>query len=38
MTTEDITFRKPPVRLDAAREFPWLTARPAARQTRSQPQ
>ncbi len=31
-----LTFRRPPVRLAVPREFPWLTARRAARQERSQ--
>lgn len=31
-----LTFRRPPVRLAVAREFPWLTARRAARQARGQ--
>ncbi len=31
-----LTFRRPPVRLAVPREFPWLTARRAARQARSQ--
>lgn len=31
-----LTFRTPPVPLDAPRDFPWLTARRAARQLRAQ--